>query len=552
MGISSHAAMTALNSPLRSAPSVCMRHKRDMAANSSVESTPANRHHVRGRAVHRLPRLCAADRDDDRRHVAARRCPDHDHRLRQYPGERQADPLAHAAAPWRRGRARGILDRRNIRAAVDRHPGAFAFALAGVFRAGERGSAADGDVPATGGGRPLVAVHHQERTLVLPAALPGAPAVQRDRADPDPGGADVRLRLARPADPVDADRMGVALQHRLDVRARRRPTAERALRRLPDRAAGKEHAHREPNASAARDVVTGAPRMDYRKKFVVEPGAKVRLSKIDASYTGKDETHEKALPKIQKHVERMDKLQYLLYADGNQSLLVVLQALDAAGKDGVIRHVFSGMNPQGTSVFGFKQPSKDEAAHDFLWRAHKRVPGKGEVAIFNRSHYEDVLVVRVHKLVAHSVWSRRYDLINDFEAILTVNGTTILKFFLHISPEEQLARFKQRLDDPSRHWKISESDYSERELWPQYVEAYEDAMALTSTKHAPWYIIPSNHKWFRNLAISQIVAETMEGMNLKLPPTRVDIKDIRRKYHSAKKEEEAHGKHRAHSWRPGS
>jgi len=277
--------------------------------------------------------------------------------------------------------------------------------------------------------------------------------------------------------------------------------------------------------------------MDHRSKFAVEPGAKVRLSKIDASYTGKHETHEKALPEIQKHVERIDKLQYLLYADGNQSLLVVLQALDAAGKDGTIRHVFSGMNPQGTFVFGFKQPSKEEAAHDFLWRAHLRAPGKGEVVVFNRSHYEDVLVVRVHKLVPHSVWSKRYDLINDFEKMLSQNGTTILKFFLHISPEEQLSRFKQRLDDPSRHWKISESDYSERELWPQYVEAYEDAMALTNTKRAPWYIIPSNHKWFRNLAVSQIIADTMDEMGLKLPPTGVDIAEIRRKYHTAESEQ---------------
>ena len=276
--------------------------------------------------------------------------------------------------------------------------------------------------------------------------------------------------------------------------------------------------------------------MDYRKKFVVEPGAKVRLSKIDASYTGKNETHEKALSKIQAHIERMDKLQYLLYADGSQSLLVVLQALDAAGKDGVVRHVFSGMNPQGTFVFGFKQPSKEEAAHDFLWRVHSRTPAKGEVVIFNRSHYEDVLVVRVHKLVPRSVWSKRYDLINDFETMLSQNGTTILKFFLHISPEEQLARFKQRLDDPSRNWKISESDYSERELWPQYVEAYENAMALTSTKHAPWYVIPANHKWFRNLAVSQIIADTMDDMGLKLPPTHVDIADIRRKYHAAARE----------------
>jgi PPK2 family polyphosphate:nucleotide phosphotransferase len=273
--------------------------------------------------------------------------------------------------------------------------------------------------------------------------------------------------------------------------------------------------------------------MDYRKSFVVEPGAKVRLSKIDPSYTGKHESQGKAAPDFSKHIERMEKLQYLLYADGSQSLLVVLQALDAAGKDGVIRHVFSGMNPQGTSVFGFKQPSKDEAAHDFLWRAHLRAPGKGEVAIFNRSHYEDVLVVRVHKLVPHSVWSKRYDLINDFEEMLSRNGTSIVKLFLHISPQEQLSRFKQRLDDPSRHWKISENDYTERELWPKYVDAFEDAIALTSTKRAPWYIIPANHKWFRDLAVSQIIADTLDEMGLKLPPTHVDIAAIRRKYHAA-------------------
>ena len=282
--------------------------------------------------------------------------------------------------------------------------------------------------------------------------------------------------------------------------------------------------------------------MDYRKKFAVEPGAKVRLSKIDASYTGKHQSHDKALPEIQKHVERMDKLQYLLYADGSQSLLVVLQALDAAGKDGVVRHLFSGMNPQGTSVFGFKQPTREEAAHDFLWRAHLRTPGKGEVVVFNRSYYEDVLVVRVHKLVPHSVWSKRYELINDFETMLLRNDTTILKFFLHISPEEQLSRFKQRLDDPSRNWKISESDYTEREFWPQYVEAYEDAMTLTSTKRAPWYVIPANHKWFRNLAISQIIADTMDEMGLKLPPTRVDLAGIRRKYHAAEREAKRDGK----------
>jgi len=284
--------------------------------------------------------------------------------------------------------------------------------------------------------------------------------------------------------------------------------------------------------------------MDYRKKFAVAPGDKVRLSKIDASFTGKHENHDKAVREIQQHVERMSQLQYLLYADGDKSLLVILQALDAAGKDGVIRHVFSGMNPQGTFVFGFKQPSKDEAAHDFLWRAHLRAPGKGEVVIFNRSYYEDVLVVRVHKLVPHSVWSKRYELINDFETMLSLNGTTILKFFLLISPDEQLSRFKQRLDDPSRQWKISESDYSERELWSQYVEAYEDALAMTSTKRVPWYIIPANHKWFRNLAVSRIIVDTMEEMGLKLPPTRVDIADIRRKYHAAHREQHSGKRHR--------
>jgi PPK2 family polyphosphate:nucleotide phosphotransferase len=275
--------------------------------------------------------------------------------------------------------------------------------------------------------------------------------------------------------------------------------------------------------------------MDYRKKFRVEPGAKVKLASIDPSYTGKHTSHQEALPQIQKHVARMDALQYLLYADAKQSLLIVLQALDAAGKDGVIRHLFSGMNPQGTWVYGFKQPTPEEASHDFLWRAHRRAPGRGQVVIFNRSHYEDVLVVRVHELAPRSVWSKRYELINDFERMLVQNGTTILKFFLHISPEEQLARFKQRLEDPSRHWKISESDYSERAFWPDYVEAYEEALSRTSTRHAPWYVIPSNHKWFRNLAASEIIADAMDEMGLRLPPTRVDLAEIRRKYHAAER-----------------
>jgi len=282
--------------------------------------------------------------------------------------------------------------------------------------------------------------------------------------------------------------------------------------------------------------------MDYRKRFVVEPGAKVRLDKIDPGFKDKhDESHDSSKSEIQKHVERLAKAQYLLYADGNQSLLIVLQALDAGGKDGVVRHVFTAMNPQGTLVSSFKQPSKIEAAHDFLWRAHQDTPAKGQVVIFNRSHYEDVLVVRVHKLVTEAVWSKRYDLINDFEQMLHENGTRILKFYLHISTEEQLERFKQRLDDPMRNWKISEADYSERKLWPDYMEAYEEAMERTSTKHALWYVIPSNHKWFRNLAISEILADAMEDMGLKLPPAQVDMAEIRRKYHTAAAQQSRRG-----------
>ncbi|WP_291992145.1 polyphosphate kinase 2 family protein [Candidatus Accumulibacter sp. ACC003] len=278
--------------------------------------------------------------------------------------------------------------------------------------------------------------------------------------------------------------------------------------------------------------------MDYRKQFFVSPGEKLKLAAIDPAHTAGHSSSEDALPEIQKHVARMAESQALLYADGQQSLLVVLQALDAAGKDGVVRHLFTGMNPQGTSVFGFKQPSAEEAAHDFLWRAHQRTPAKGEIVVFNRSHYEDVLVVRVHQLVAKSVWSGRYELIRDFEKMLVANGTRIVKFFLHISPEEQLLRFKQRLDDPARNWKISEGDYSEREFWSAYVEAYEEALSKTSSKDAPWYVIPANHKWFRNLAISQIIADTMGEMGLKLPPTRVDLKEITAKYHAAEAAQE--------------
>lgn len=274
--------------------------------------------------------------------------------------------------------------------------------------------------------------------------------------------------------------------------------------------------------------------MNYGNRFIVEPGAKLRLDRIDPSFTGKHVSHSDARGEIAHYVERLDALQYLLYADHQQSLLIVLQALDAGGKDGVIRHLFSGMNPQGTSVFCFKQPSRVELDHDFLQRAHLHAPGKGEVVIFNRSHYEDVLVVRVHKLVTRSVWSKRYELINDFEKMLAQNGTRILKFYLHISPEEQLERFRQRLDDKAKRWKISENDYLEREFWPRYTEAYQETLMRTSTRHAPWYVIPANHKWFRDLAVSQIITRAIDDLGLALPPTQVKITDILRRYHAAK------------------
>ena len=273
--------------------------------------------------------------------------------------------------------------------------------------------------------------------------------------------------------------------------------------------------------------------MKYSEQFQVKPGSEVRLNKVNPDYTAEHTKKKSAVKQVEKLDRKLRELQYLLYAENKRSLLICLQALDAAGKDGTINHVLGSMNPQGARVHGFKAPTKEEAQHDFLWRIEQQTPKKGEVVIFNRSQYEDVLVVRVHKLASRSVWSKHYGLINDFEKLLELNGTRVLKFYLHISPDEQLERFKQRLDDPTRNWKISESDYAERELWPQYVEAYEDALARTSTKHAPWYVIPANHKWFRNLAVSQIVADTMDEMGLKLPPTRVDLAEIRRKYHAA-------------------
>jgi PPK2 family polyphosphate:nucleotide phosphotransferase len=275
--------------------------------------------------------------------------------------------------------------------------------------------------------------------------------------------------------------------------------------------------------------------VNYNKSFIVKPGAKIKLKNISTHSHGKYESHKKAQPEIQKYLDKMDKLQYLMYSENKHSLLIVLQGLDAAGKDGVIRHVLTGMNPQGCTVSSFKQPTDLELNHDFLWRIHPETPRKGSVAIFNRSHYEDVLITRVHNLVSKKECANRYNLINDFEKLLVdENNTTILKFFLNISNKEQLRRFRKRLDDPTHQWKISEGDYKEREYWDNYMNAYEDLLHKTSTKHAPWYIIPSDHKWFRDLAISHIITATLEDLKMKIPHPTVNIAEIRRKYHKDK------------------
>lgn len=271
----------------------------------------------------------------------------------------------------------------------------------------------------------------------------------------------------------------------------------------------------------------------YIDRFRIAPGERVHLKDFDPGYKGGSKDKKDALEKIESLRVKMGDLQQRLFAERKRSLLVCLQALDAGGKDGVIKHVIGSMNPDGCRVANFKEPSQEELAHDFLWRIEAQMPRKGEVAIFNRSHYEDVLIVRVHDLVPKKIWSKRYDEINDFERRHTENGTRILKFFLNISKEEQLHRFEQRLDNPTKRWKISESDYAERECWDDYMRAYEDVLVRCNSEETPWFVIPADYKWFRDLAVSEIIVTTLESMNIHVPQPTVDIEEIRREYHSA-------------------
>jgi PPK2 family polyphosphate:nucleotide phosphotransferase len=261
---------------------------------------------------------------------------------------------------------------------------------------------------------------------------------------------------------------------------------------------------------------------DLRDSLRVKPGTRVRVERRNPSDTlGWDKAS--AAPELARQLDRLTELQDRFWAESKRSVLVVLQGIDAAGKDGTINKVMEAFNPQGCPVTSFKVPSAEELAHDYLWRVHKAVPRKGEIGIFNRSHYEDVLIVRVHGLVPRKVWSERYGQINDFERMLADNGTTLVKFFLTIDKDEQRKRFQARFDDPTKRWKFSMGDLEERKLWDDYQLAFDDALSKCSTASAPWYVIPANRNWFRNLAVATILADTIAGLKPAYPPVAKDV-----------------------------
>jgi PPK2 family polyphosphate:nucleotide phosphotransferase len=270
----------------------------------------------------------------------------------------------------------------------------------------------------------------------------------------------------------------------------------------------------------------------HDKKLLVEEGSKLTLKDYDARYTAIFKDKEDAGEMLKKDIERLGELQDVLYASADYSLLIVFQAMDAAGKDGTIKHVMTGINPQGCQVTSFKQPSTEELDHDYLWRVNKNLPRRGMISIFNRSHYEEVLVTRVHPeyilsqnipgidsvdKINKSFWENRYESINNFEKHLYDNGTVILKFFLHVSKDEQKNRFLKRIEEPEKNWKFSLGDVKERQYWDKYMEAYEEAIEHTSTKHAPWYVIPADKKWFMRAAVGDIIVGTLESLELSYP-----------------------------------
>jgi PPK2 family polyphosphate:nucleotide phosphotransferase len=266
--------------------------------------------------------------------------------------------------------------------------------------------------------------------------------------------------------------------------------------------------------------------MKFKSPWLIKPHTKVSLAGFKTDADG-GLTQENAAAVLAAHRERLATLQEVLYAGQQRSVLIVLQGMDTAGKDGTIAHIFAGVNPQGCDVASFKVPTPIEARHDFLWRCHAQTPASGMIQIFNRSHYEQVLSPRVHKLLKPKDVRKALDDINAFESLLHDNGTVVLKFFLHISHAEQTRRLKARLDDPNKHWKFSPADLTERKFWPQYQTAYEDILRHTSNKTAPWFVIPSDHKWYRNLAISGILVEALDSLKLKYPKPAMDVSKIK-------------------------
>ena len=269
--------------------------------------------------------------------------------------------------------------------------------------------------------------------------------------------------------------------------------------------------------------------MKLKSPYLVKPGSKVKLSSVATDARGDVADQDAAAQILKKNQKHLSQVQEKLYASQGKALLIVLQGMDTAGKDGTISSIFSGINPQGCNVASFKVPTSLEARHDFLWRCHREVPPRGMIGIFNRSHYEDVLSPRVHGVLSKKQVAGRLGDINAWEQTLTDNDVVVLKFFLHISHDEQTKRLQARIDDPSKHWKLSPSDFQERQYWADYLAAYEDIFTETSQKHAPWFVIPSDHKWFRNVAISTILVDALEGLKLDYPaptfdPTGIDVK----------------------------
>src|SRR5919112_3236442 len=270
-------------------------------------------------------------------------------------------------------------------------------------------------------------------------------------------------------------------------------------------------------------VVAEPPPSPDCPRYRVEPGTTLRLGAVDPNESEQYQSKKDIKDELGTQVARIRDLQARLYAERKQSLLIVLQAMDTGGKDGTIRGVFEGVNPQGCQVWSFKAPSTEELEHDFLWRYHQKTPGRGMITIFNRSHYEEVLIVRIKQLMPEEVWRHRYAMINEFEHMLTLNNTAVIKFYLHISKDEPKHRLQSRLDDPAKHWKFSSADLKERVYWDDYMGAFEDAISPCATDYAPWYVIPANKKWYRNLVVARTIADTLEAMNPQYPPAEAGL-----------------------------